>query len=547
MPPTVEKEKVDAASNPRLGWPLAVLALGLALTAAAGWLTYQQAERTDALRFRRLSERLTGAVSTRFENIEEAMQGARGLFAASESVERDEWAIFAANVQGFLRRGVSGFGYIERLHPADQAAFLTRMRTGGAPQFEIHPGGSRAETYAIAYIEPRDQNAPALGLDIAADDRARAAADEAMVTDRATLSQRLLLALDERRLPGFLMLLPIYGKGSRLVTPADRQRALQGWVFAAININELMEGVTGIAEEQVDFDVFDGTETTAAALVYDADQRLESHGSGPMTDADYASCRFHALVPLSMYGRQWSLIVSTRPGFGSAVRGWMMAALVGGGLAISLLAAVMVWLLLSAHSRATALAEKMTRELQAATENSRRLALVASSTKSGVVITDLEGRVEWMNEAYSRITGYTLDEMKGRKPGSILQGSETAPGVVAQMRAGLITQQGFHVVVLNYHKSGRPYWAELEVQPLRDASGAGTGFMAVQTDVTERRRIEEDLRSQESLFRFIFEHSPVGISWVRGRRGKRGLSIPRTNALRAYPRRCRRTPTTMSR
>jgi PAS domain-containing protein len=56
-----------------------------------------------------------------------------------------------------------------------------------------------------------------------------------------------------------------------------------------------------------------------------------------------------------------------------------------------------------------ALAEKITRELQRTTENSRRLALVASSTKSGVAITDLEGRVEWMNEAYARTTGYTLD------------------------------------------------------------------------------------------------------------------------------------------
>jgi len=535
MPPTVEKEKPGADSGSRMAWPLVVLGLGMALTAAAGWLTYQQTDKTDAQRFRRVSERLTSAVSTQFRDIEEGLYGARGLFAASESVERGEWTAYTANLKGFLRRGVPGFGFVERVRRADQAAFLTRMRTGGAPDFEIHPGGNRDEAYAVAYIEPRDQNAAAPGLDLAADERSREAAVEAMRTGRATLSQRLLLALDERRLPGFLLFLPIYENGGRLETPDDRQQAIRGWVFAAIRIDELMENITGVAEEQVDFDVFEGTETNLTSLIYDADQRLESSNGGRVADADYAASRFHVRMPLSMYGRQWSLVVSTRPGFGSATGGWVLAAIIGGGAAISVLAAVMAWLLVSARTRATALAEKITRELQKATEDSRRLALVASSTKSGVLITDVEGRVEWMNEAYARTTGFTFDELKGRKPGTLLQGSETAPGVVAQMRAGLITQQGFHVVVLNYHKSGRPFWSELEVQPLRDAAGACTGFMGVQTDVTERRRIEEDLRSQEALFRFIFEHSPVGISWVRGRRGDTRLVNPAHEHITGVP------------
>ena len=87
---------------------------------------------------------------------------------------------------------------------------------------------------------------PSKGLDIAADERGREAADDAMRTGQATLSQRLLLALDERRLPGFLLLLPIYEKGSGVETPTHRARALRGWTFAAIRIDELMEGITGL-------------------------------------------------------------------------------------------------------------------------------------------------------------------------------------------------------------------------------------------------------------------------------------------------------------
>jgi len=90
MLPSVEANKPDAASGSRLAWPLAVLAIGFTLTAVGGWLVYNQSEQTDALRFRRLSEHVSSTVSTRLESIEEALYGARGLFAASKSVERAE-------------------------------------------------------------------------------------------------------------------------------------------------------------------------------------------------------------------------------------------------------------------------------------------------------------------------------------------------------------------------------------------------------------------------------------------------------------------------
>jgi PAS domain S-box-containing protein len=344
-----------------------------------------------------------------------------------------------------------------------------------------------------------------------------------MLEDRPVLSRRITLVQDELKLAGFQLLFPVYEHGSHAETPEDRRRALQGWVFASIRIDELMQGIVAQTEDQVEFDVFEGDATNLAALIYDSDERVIKQRDGVVTDADYSSSRFQTSVPLSLYGRQWWLRIASRPGFGNAVNRLLLGLVLGGGLAFSLLGAAMTWLLTGARSRAMAQAEKITRELQLATESSRRLALVASLARNGVMLTDVEGRVEWMNDAYIRATGYSLEEMKGRKPGTVLQGAETAPGAVAQMSAGLITQQGFHVVVLNYHKSRRPFWSELEVQPLHDASGTCTGFMGVQTDVTVRHRMEEQLRSQEALFRFIFEYSPVGFSWVRGRRAETRL------------------------
>ncbi|MBM3855254.1 MAG: PAS domain S-box protein, partial [Verrucomicrobia bacterium] len=60
----------------------------------------------------------------------------------------------------------------------------------------------------------------------------------------------------------------------------------------------------------------------------------------------------------------------------------------------------------------------------------------------------------------------------------------------------------------------------LDIQTVKDAAGKVTGFISIQTDITERKRIQAELAHKEELFRWIFERAPVGISWMRGRRGE---------------------------
>ncbi len=124
----------------------------------------------------------------------------------------------------------------------------------------------------------------------------------------------------------------------------------------------------------------------------------------------------------------------------------------------------------------------------------RKLSQVASRTDNLVIIADAAGYVEWVNAAFTRVTGYTLEETRGRRPGDLLQGPETDPATVAFMRERLQKGEGFNVEVLNYSRKGRPYWVEIEVQPVRDAQGSLTNFIAIETDITERRQAEEHLR-----------------------------------------------------
>ncbi len=139
-----------------------------------------------------------------------------------------------------------------------------------------------------------------------------------------------------------------------------------------------------------------------------------------------------------------------------------------------------------------------------------RLAKIAAATSNSVIITNVEGRIEWVNEGFTRLTGYSLPEVAGRKPGSFLQGPETDPAAIDLMRKGLAAGHGFSVEILNYNRNGISYWVRIEVQPLRDGGGLLTGFMAIQLDITERKRDEIRLRDSARRLANMSQLSKVG-------------------------------------
>ncbi len=132
-----------------------------------------------------------------------------------------------------------------------------------------------------------------------------------------------------------------------------------------------------------------------------------------------------------------------------------------------------------------------------------RLALVAENTTNAVVITDEAGRLEWANPGFTRLTGFSLAEARGKKPGRMLQGPETDPATVTRIRDALARGRGFHETITNYTKSGQLYLVLIECEPLFDEAGKLTGFMAIEQDVTERVAAQTALRSQRERLQRI--------------------------------------------
>lgn len=134
-----------------------------------------------------------------------------------------------------------------------------------------------------------------------------------------------------------------------------------------------------------------------------------------------------------------------------------------------------------------------------------RLSSLAGATTNGVVITGPDGLTQWVNRAFTNYSGYTLDEMRGRKPGHVLQGSETDAAAVRRIRESLNEEEGFREEILNYANDGTAYWIDITCSPLTDEDGVTTGYMAVQTDITATKQAEQSLeRERERLTNILW-------------------------------------------
>ncbi len=129
----------------------------------------------------------------------------------------------------------------------------------------------------------------------------------------------------------------------------------------------------------------------------------------------------------------------------------------------------------------------------------RRLALVAERTQNAVIISDASGATIWINEGFTRATGYTLADMLGKKPGEVLSGAETDPATVAAIRAALRAGRPFDGELYNYTKEGRGYWKSVSITPIFDEQGERQGYISIETNIDERKRAERELRAGHKM------------------------------------------------
>lgn len=134
------------------------------------------------------------------------------------------------------------------------------------------------------------------------------------------------------------------------------------------------------------------------------------------------------------------------------------------------------------------------------------LSKVVTNTSTSILITDKNGLVEYVNPGFEILAGYTLAEVKGKKPGSFLQNKQTDKETIKRISQNLKARQPFYEEILNFDKDGVPYWIVLSVNPLFNEHGEHSGFVGVSSDVREIKRLVLEQINQRDA---ISSHSAV--------------------------------------
>jgi len=143
----------------------------------------------------------------------------------------------------------------------------------------------------------------------------------------------------------------------------------------------------------------------------------------------------------------------------------------------------------------------------------RKLSRAVEQSPASIVITDLQGNIEYANPRFTQVTGYSLEEVLGKTP-RILKSGYTPDEEYKKLWEIITTGNIWQGEFLDKKKSGETYWENATITPVLDDNGKVTNFLAIKEDITERKRVGEALRESEARYRTLIENMGEGIGFV---------------------------------
>ena len=161
--------------------------------------------------------------------------------------------------------------------------------------------------------------------------------------------------------------------------------------------------------------------------------------------------------------------------------------------------------------------DNLTREQlasSAADKQIKLLAKVVAQINDAVIIMDVDRKVQWINEGFTKITGYAMDEVVGRFQGDLLHGEKTSREVTDRIAVKLTRGEETEEELVKYRKNGSPFWVRTSIKPIYDEEGTITHYLAVENDITIRKEKElaiQALYKEVADFKFALDESAIVI------------------------------------
>lgn len=139
------------------------------------------------------------------------------------------------------------------------------------------------------------------------------------------------------------------------------------------------------------------------------------------------------------------------------------------------------------------------------------LSSIAETNINAVVISDLNGRIEWVNPSFQKMSGYSIEELIGQKPGHLLQGPETDKVTVNYLNHQIKKGLPFNCEIINYSKSNQKYWVRIQGQALYNKKGEIIKYFAIEEDISSEKEINQQLIESENRLTSLIKNIQSGI------------------------------------
>ncbi|MFT7247068.1 MAG: PAS domain S-box-containing protein, partial [Candidatus Azotimanducaceae bacterium] len=491
-----------------LRWlPLLVLVISLGITFQWWTVERQQSLQEHEVAFDSLANQGVDLLVQRMQNYQGALLGVAGLFSLPMDVTRDMFHDFVTAERISERYpGIQGVGFNLIVPKEELNRHVALMRETGFPNYSVRPEGEREIYTPVKYIEPfSSANQRALGYDAYSESVRRTSMELARDSGKGALSGKLQLVQDKPSISnvGVLWFLPIYKRGVPIGTPTERRTSIRGWVTAPFIIDDLMVGVFGQRGPKFDIEIYDGETVSVEALIYDGNNYLL-----PRQEDEF----FHVIRHIEIAGRTWTMLIRSQPGFDALLNNDLSVLILVAGISVSLMLMLLSYLILNGRAVALETAKKMTSKLNESMDNEReqreRLTTVVNTVVDAIITVDRSGIMQSINSSGVEIFGYQPEEVIGKNVSML-----TSTGSLKAVKPRVSGKNSEQVGV---RKDGSSFPMEIASRETEFSNQRFSAF--VLRDITERRRIEQELHFSQNKTETTFDNNIVRVidAMVRG-------------------------------
>jgi len=484
-----EQRQQASARRREILLPWAVLLFALGTTTLLWRQAMDTVQEKGAEQFEYLASTIRERVADRMLDYQQVLRGGVGLFNASEQVSRSEWARFVADLALTENYpGIQGVGFARYLDSEQKKQdFVSSVRHGGFPDFDVKPDGTRDVYVSIAYLEPFDwRNQRAHGYDMFSEERRRQAIATARDSGATSVSARITLVQEVNVgvQAGFLMYLPLYRNGTVPATVAERRAQMEGVVYSPFRMDDLMTGILKQQFTGVSIEVFDGESERLEDLLYQS--------PGEVVSDPLMADPFISTVPVEIIDRSWTIRVTSRPAFMDSLDLQKAQIILICGVVISFLLFSVVRALVFTRSRALMLAEGLTSAL---TRSEQKFSALADHANEAIFIVDGDGRIASANPAASECFRRSEADLVGMAVAQLFvpgRRAEVTAAVGHLMARTAPANRIEHIQAECIDPSGREFPVEYSMSHWRSENEDFVGVIL--RDVTDQRLAEERLQ-----------------------------------------------------